>query len=58
MTVGGVRAIVQFSGLAPTLLGVYQINILIPPTAPKGDAVPVVLTIGGAVSNTVTIAID
>jgi uncharacterized protein (TIGR03437 family) len=51
-------ATVQFSGLAPTLLGVYQVNILIPPATPHGDAVPVVLKIGGTISNTVTIAIE
>jgi minor extracellular serine protease Vpr len=49
---------VQFSGLAPGLLGVYQVNILIPPNAPAGDAVPVALSIGGAASNTVSIAIQ
>jgi uncharacterized protein (TIGR03437 family) len=58
VTVGGMPATVQFSGLAPTLLGVYQVNILIPPDAPHGDAVPVVLKIGGTISNTVTIAIE
>jgi uncharacterized protein (TIGR03437 family) len=58
VTIGGVPATVQFSGLAPTLLGVYQVNILIPPNAPSGSAVPVVLTIGGVASNVVTIAIQ
>jgi len=57
VTVGGVPAMVQFSGLAPGLLGVFQVNVLIPPGAPAGSAVPVVLKIGGATSNTVTIAI-
>jgi uncharacterized protein (TIGR03437 family) len=58
VTVGGVTAAVQFSGLAPSLLGVYQVNIQIPANAPAGDAVPVALSIGGASSNTVTIAIQ
>jgi len=49
---------VQFSGLAPGLLGVYQVNILIAANAPTGSAVPVVLNIGGVASNTVTIAIQ
>jgi uncharacterized protein (TIGR03437 family) len=57
VTVGGAPAMVQFSGLAPALLGVYQVNVLIPPGAPAGSAVPVVLKIGGVTSNTVTIAI-
>ena len=58
VTVGGVPAVVQFSGLAPTLLGVYQVNVRIPSNAPTGSTVPVVLKIGGATSNTVTIAIE
>ncbi len=58
VTVGGQPATVQFSGMAPTLLGVYQINIPIPDNAPTGNAVPVFLNIGGIPSNTVTIAIQ
>jgi uncharacterized protein (TIGR03437 family) len=58
VTVGGVPATVQFSGLAPTLLGVYQVNILVPPNAPTGASVPVMLRIGGVTSNIVTIAIQ
>lgn len=58
VTVGGVPATLQFSGLAPGLLGVYQANILIPANAPTGSAVPVVLSFPGAASNTVTIAIQ
>jgi uncharacterized protein (TIGR03437 family) len=58
VTIGGLPATVQFSGLAPTLVGVYQINVLIPANAPTGNAVPVTLSIGGAASNTVTIAIQ
>jgi hypothetical protein len=35
-----------------------DVNVLVPDGAPPGDAVPVALTIGGAGSNTVTIAIQ
>ena len=56
--VGNAPAKVQFSGLAPYTLGVFQINILIPGNAPTGSAVAVVLSIGGVASNTVTIAIQ
>jgi uncharacterized protein (TIGR03437 family) len=31
---------IQYSGLAPTLVGVWQINVLIPGTAPSGSQVP------------------
>jgi uncharacterized protein (TIGR03437 family) len=47
-----------FSGLSPGFVGLYQVNLQIPSTAPSGNAVPVVLTIGGVQSNTATIAIQ
>jgi uncharacterized protein (TIGR03437 family) len=58
VTVGGVSATVQFSGFAPYMIGVYQVNILIPANAPTGNAVPIVLNIGSVASNTVTVAIQ
>ncbi|HXE76308.1 MAG TPA: hypothetical protein VNN18_11845 [Candidatus Xenobia bacterium] len=58
VSIGGVAATVTFSGLAPGLVGLYQVNALVPATAPIGDAVPVVLSIGTATSNTVTIAVQ
>jgi uncharacterized protein (TIGR03437 family) len=39
-------------------VGLYQVNAQIPQSAPTGNAVSVVLSIGGAISNTVTIAIE
>ena len=58
VTVGTVPATVQFSGIAPLTIGAYQVNILIPDNAPSGSAVPVSLSIGGVLSNIVTIAIQ
>ena len=58
VTVGSANAIVSFSGLAPGYVGLYQVNIQIPDNAPSGDAVPVVLSIGGVTANTVTIAVQ
>jgi uncharacterized protein (TIGR03437 family) len=61
-TIGGVDAPVLFSGLTPLLVGLYQVNVQVPATAPAGDAVPLVLTVTDPVtgqsvqSNTVTIA--
>ncbi len=61
-TIGGVDAPVLFSGLTPSLVGLYQVNVQVPATAPAGDAVPLVLTVTDPVtgqsvqSNTVTIA--
>ena len=57
-TIGGVAARVSFSGLAPTLVGVYQVNIVVPADTPVSDAVPLVLSIGGVDSNKVTIAVQ
>ncbi len=57
VTIGGVDAQVTFSGLAPTLAGVYQVNAIVPAGLSPGDAVPVTLTIEGMPSPPVTISI-
>jgi len=48
---------VSFSGLAPGGVGLYQVNVLVPLGVTAAENVPVVLTIGGVASNTVTIAV-
>ncbi|MCZ6489303.1 MAG: hypothetical protein O7A06_02090 [Acidobacteria bacterium] len=58
VTIGGVDATVVFSGLGPGFVGLYQVNAQVPEDAPTGDAVELVLTIGGVTSNTVTIAVQ
>ena len=58
VTVGGADASVSFSGLAPGYVGLYQVNIQVPATAPSGAAVPVILSIGGVTANTVTLAVQ
>lgn len=57
--IGGVDATVLYAGAAPGLIaGALQVNAVIPAAAPSGPAVPVVLTIGVANSQTgVTLAI-
>ena len=45
------------AGLAPNGVGLFQVNVQIPASAPAGDAVPVVMSMGAAMSNTVTIAV-
>jgi len=57
VTIGGIVANVSFSGLAPGNVGLYQVNVQVPVGTPAGDAVPVILKIGGVTSNTVTIAV-
>jgi len=55
--IGGAPAAVQFSGLAPGLVGVYQVNALVPAASSTGNSVPVSVSIGGVSSNSVTIAV-
>ncbi len=57
-TIGGIVADVTFSGLVPGLTGLYQVNALVPASAPIGDQVQLVVRIGGVNSNTVTIAVQ
>ena len=58
VTIGNVPAQVLWSGLAPGSVGLYQVNVLVPANAPTGNAVPVVVSIGGATSNAVEIAVQ
>jgi uncharacterized protein (TIGR03437 family) len=55
VTIAGLTASVTYSGLAPGLVGVYQITVQAPAGLPTGNQ-PVQITIGGVVSNTATIA--
>jgi uncharacterized protein (TIGR03437 family) len=58
VTIGGQQALVAFSCLAPGAAGLYQVNVTIPGGVAAGNAVPVVLSIAGVTSNTVTIAVQ
>jgi len=51
VTLGGVNLPVLFSGLAPGLVGVDQINVSVPFNVPQGMSVPLVIT-QGTVSTT------
>jgi uncharacterized protein (TIGR03437 family) len=58
ITVGGRPAIVEFSGLAPEFVGVYQVNLLLPEDLPPGNEVPIRIELGGLLSrDDVTIAV-
>jgi uncharacterized protein (TIGR03437 family) len=41
--IGNTPASVLYSGLVPGLVGVYQVNALVPAGAPRGTMVPVTL---------------
>jgi uncharacterized protein (TIGR03437 family) len=58
VAIGGAEAVVLFSGLAPGSVGEYQVNALVPAQSSKGEAVPVVIAIGGVSSNVVTMAVQ
>ncbi|HLY15799.1 MAG TPA: glycoside hydrolase family 3 C-terminal domain-containing protein [Bryobacteraceae bacterium] len=58
VTIGGAPAQVLWAGLAPGSVGEYQVNALVPANSAAGDAVSLVLSIGGATSNTVQIAVQ
>jgi uncharacterized protein (TIGR03437 family) len=57
VTIGGITSTVAFSGLTPGLVGVYQINAVVPAGVTTGDQVPVVINISGQVSPAATIAV-
>lgn len=51
-----VTATAAFSGLTPTAVGLYQVNVVLPPDIPLLEALPVTVTVGSAASNTFYIA--
>jgi uncharacterized protein (TIGR03437 family) len=57
VTIGGVNADVLFSGLTPTEVGLYQVNVRIPSGISGGPAVPLLVTAAGLTSAPVTINI-
>jgi uncharacterized protein (TIGR03437 family) len=59
-TVGGVPATVEFAGSAPGMVaGIAQVNVRIPANAPSGPAVPIVISVGQAGSQSgVTLAVQ
>ena len=55
-SVGGAGASIEFAGIPAALVGVTQINLLIPAAAPLGTQ-PVVVTIGGIASAPATLTV-
>jgi uncharacterized protein (TIGR03437 family) len=58
MTIGGLPVTPSFAGLAPGYVGLYQVNAQVPSGVTPGNAVPVLMTVNGSVSNTVTVAVQ
>ena len=57
-TLGGVDAPVVFSGLTPSLVGLYQVNVLVPAGVSAGSAAPLTIRVGDSVSNSVSVALQ
>jgi uncharacterized protein (TIGR03437 family) len=57
VTIGGTKAVVSFSGLAPGFVGLYQINAEIPSGLAAGNQT-VVASVGNASSNSVLLPIE
>jgi uncharacterized protein (TIGR03437 family) len=55
-TIGGVPAQVTYSGMAPTLVGVYQVNVTIPQGLGTGSK-SLQISIGAVTSNAVNVAV-
>ena len=57
-TLDGVDAPVVFSGLTPSLVGLYQVNVQVPAGISAGSAVALSIRVGKAISNAVSVAIQ
>jgi uncharacterized protein (TIGR03437 family) len=57
VTIGGQPAVVQFAGLTPGFVGLYQVNAQIPAGVTPSAAVSLVLSQDGVPSNTVTLGV-
>ncbi len=55
--IGGRQGEVVFSGLTPGLVGLWQINAVVPVGMPLGDSVPVQIVHGGTISNSALMAV-
>jgi uncharacterized protein (TIGR03437 family) len=55
VTLGGTPLIVEYAGLAPGEVGVYQINVLVPGNVTQGLSEPLVINQGSAAGATTTL---
>jgi uncharacterized protein (TIGR03437 family) len=57
VTFGGISAAVPFSGLAPTFIGLYQINTVVPANAPAGS-LDLIVSANGITGKAVKLSIN
>ena len=58
VSIDGLPVVPDYAGLAPGNAGLYQVNVRIPNGTRFGNNIPVVLSLGGKQSNTVTVAVQ
>jgi uncharacterized protein (TIGR03437 family) len=58
VTIGGLPAVVSFSGLTPGFAGLYQVNVVVPAAVTPGDRVPIRVSTPNGLSDTALIAIQ
>ena len=57
VTIGGANAQVDFAGMTPGTIGLYQVNVTVPANAPTGNQ-QIVVSIGGVSSQISSIAVQ
>ena len=57
VTIGGQPGMVQYAGLTPNFVGLYQVNVQVPSGVAPGSSVSLVISQDGVPSNTVTLGI-
>jgi uncharacterized protein (TIGR03437 family) len=57
VTIGNIAAHVDFSGLTPESVGLYQVNVDVPSDAPTGLQ-PIVVSIGGVDSKASVLPVE
>jgi uncharacterized protein (TIGR03437 family) len=57
VTVGGTPALIQFAGLTPGVVGLAQVNFIVPASVAKGVQ-PVVVTVNGVSSPPANITVQ
>ena len=58
VSIGGKDAAVQFAGLVPGYVGLYQINVVVPPGVSTGNAVGLSISVAGQTGPSAPIAIQ
>jgi uncharacterized protein (TIGR03437 family) len=58
VVLGGAELPAAFAGLTPGLIGLYQVNVLLPTAMPPGMYLPFYLKQAGAIGNAVTVAVQ